>query len=229
MFIVLFLKRGLESGEKEKLLYVMAGGIFTASPLFMTVLTGFYQVVRVQMVYPFILAISCAALTTVCTPEKKPLLRARAALGLSIIIAWNQWITSERLLDTMHQVSVQDRKQCEDIYREAQRLAGAQGRDISQTALVFVGIRGINWSQSTLRGDMIGYSLFQWDSLGAHGVSDRVGTLMYAMGLPHAPVTTEQYIRAVEMAESMPVWPLEGSILPEGDMVVIKLSDPVLP
>ena len=76
---------------------------------------------------------------------------------------------------------------------------------------------------------MIGYSLFQWDSLGVHGVSDRAGTLMYAMGLPHAPVITEQYIRAVEMAESMPVWPLEGSILPEGDMVVIKLSDPVLP
>lgn len=63
---------------------------------------------------------------------------------------------------------------------------------------------------------MIGYSLFQCDSLGVHGVSDRAGTLMYAMGLPHAPVITEQYIRAVEMAESMPVWPLEGSILPEG-------------
>lgn len=226
LFTALFLKRGWASGEKERLLYVMAGGIFLSSPVFMTIVTGFYQGIRIQMVYPFVLAISAAALTTVTKSGVKTAFRTCAALGLSASLAWSQWVISERLLDTMHQASVQDIKRCQDIYREAQRLTAREGGDIRQKSLVFVGIREMDTNLSTLRGDAIGCSIFQWDSEGPHGVSDRVRTLMSILGLLHEPATTEQYVTACERAKTMPNWPLEGSIVLENDMVIIRLSDP---
>lgn len=172
------------------------------------------------------MAISGAALTTVTKSGVKTAFRTCAALGLSASLAWSQWVISERLLDTMHQASVQDIKRCQDIYREAQRLTAREGGDIRQKSLVFVGIREMDTNLSTLRGDAIGCSIFQWDSEGPHGVSDRVRTLMSILGLLHEPATTEQYVTACERAKNMPNWPLEGSIVLENDMVIIKLSDP---
>lgn len=227
LFTAIFLKRGWAGRWHDKLLYIIAGGIFISSPVLMTIVTGFYQSVRVQMVYPFVLALCAAALTTLYTPERKPRRRAWAALGLGMVLAWNQWVTSERLLNTMHEASVQDMKRCQDIYQESQRLVALEGGDIREKSLVFVGIREMDTNLSTLKGDVIGCSIFQWDSEGPHGVSDRVRTLMSILGLLHKPATTEQYITARERAKNMPDWPLEGSIVLDGDMVIIKLSDPV--
>lgn len=201
--------------------------IFVSSPMFMTILTGFYQGVRVQMVYPLVLSITTAALTTVRL-SKRPVLPAWAALCLGAALSWNQWVNSERLLDTMHQTSVQDITRCQDIYREAQRLVAREGGDIREKSLVFVGTREMDTNATTLKGDVIGCSIFQWDSGGAQGVSDRLGTLMYMLGLLHGPASADQYTIACEKARAraMPDWPLEGSIVPDGDMVIIKLSTP---
>lgn len=223
----LFLYRGRQGSLGERILYVMAGGFFVFSPTCMTILTGYYQGVRVQMVYPFVLAVSAGVLSTVGTEEKRRRLATGAALCLSAAVAWNQWVISERLLDTAHMASVQDMKKCQDIYEEARLLALAQGRDIREMSLVFVGTQEMETNESTLKGDVIGHSMFQWDADSIVGVSERVGNLMHAIGLSHEKASQQQYVEARVRAEGMPSWPLAGSVVIEGDAVIIKLSDPV--
>ncbi len=223
----LFLYRGFKSNEKERILYVMAGGFFVFSPTCMTILTGYYQGVRVQMVYPFVLAVTAAALTTLGAERRKERLGSAAALVLSGVVAWNQWVIVERLLDTAYMASVQDMKKCEDIYSQARLLALEQGRDIREMSLVFVGTQEMETNGSTLKGDVIGHSIFQWDADSIVGVSERVGNLMHAMGLSHQKASQGQYAEAREKAREMPSWPLEGSIVVEEEVIIIKLSEPV--
>lgn len=223
----LFLYRGFKSSEKERILYVAAGGFFLFSPTCMTILTGYYQGVRVQLVYPFVLAVTAAVLTTLGTEGRKERLGTAAALALGAVVAWNQWVTVERLLDTAHTASVQDMKKCEDIYEKARLLALEQGKDIRQMSLVFVGTQEMAVNNSTLKGDVIGHSMFQWDADSIVGVSERVGNLMHAMGLPHLKASQQQYVEARARAEGMPSWPVEGSVAVGEDAIIIKLSEPV--
>lgn len=241
----LFLGRGWKCGEKERILYVMAGGFFIFSPTCITILTGFYQGVRVQMAYPFVLALGCGVLTTAGGRGKAgesgreerqagiwriawgEQAGTAAAVCLCAVVAWGQWITSQRLLDTMHMVSEQDIRKCEAVYREAQALAAESGQDIRDKSLVFVGIQESELSPASLRGDMIGHSVFQWDADGIVGVSERVGNLMRALGLSHEKASQQQYEEGKTRASSMPCWPVEGSVALEGDMIIIKLSEQV--
>lgn len=90
-------------------------------------------------------------------------------------------------------VSEQDIRKCEAVYREAQALAAESGQDIRDKSLVFVGIQESGLSPASLRGDMIGHSVFQWDADGIVGVSERVGNLMRALGLSHEKASQRQY------------------------------------
>ena len=121
--------------------------------------------------------------------------------------------------------SVQDMKKCEDIYSQARLLA--LERDIREMSLVFVGTQEMETNGSTLKGDVIGHSIFQWDADSIVGVSERVGNLMHAMGLSHQKASQGQYAEAREKAREMPSWPLEGSIVVEEEAIIIKLSEPV--
>lgn len=223
----LFLVRGWRTNQKDWLLFMFAGAVFVSSPVFMGILTGAFQGIRVQMAYPFFLAISTGVLVTIQPQQSWGKALSFAAMGLAAAVAWNQWMISERLLDTMHQASRQDEERCRAMYQEAERVAARSGGGhVRDMALVFVGKRPMDTNVSTLKGDMIGVSVFEWDALGPTGVSGRVSTLFYVYGLMHHIATPQQYEASVFRTEGMPAWPEQGSVVREEDRIIIKLSDP---
>ena len=73
--------------------------------------------------------------------------------------------------------------------------------------------------------DATGISFFSIDSGYLNG-SARISRLMRDMGL-RAPEPLEQHFRiAEECAETMTVWPAEGSYILKDGVLVVKLSEP---
>ncbi len=225
----LFWVRGWKTNQKERVFFLFAGAVFVSSPVLMGILTGTFQGIRVQLAYPFVLSVSAGVLATIKPEGRGQKLLPFAAVSLAVVVAWNQWMSSERLLDTMHRASIQDEERCKAIYQEAERVAAISGgTHVRDMTLVFVGKRPMDTNVSTLKGDMIGVSVFEWDELGPTGVSGRVSTLFYVYGLMHQKATPEQYLASVIRAEYMPSWPDQGSVVREEERIIIKLSDPHL-
>lgn len=79
------------------------------------------------------------------------------------------------------------------------------------------------WPDSSLvpKRETLGVSLFEWD--GGHRA--RVASLLTVSGLPAVGLANKDRRPYVRMAMEMPSWPLEGSIMRVGDVLILKLGE----
>ena len=216
--LLLLLVRGWRRRKKGFPMYAAACALLAISPLLLTLVSGSQQPIRGQLVYPFVYAFFLALLTTLGKGAAAKLCCLAAAL-----ISLHQGQTMAQLFHTAHTVYSQDKALAEEICAQIQQTGADAG--LSEYPVVFVGKRSASLPGEALRGDVIGYSFFEWDYDGYAGATGRIisfcSTLGYFMGTPDAA----QVEQSREAASSMPVYPAAGSVAEKDGVIIVKLSE----
>lgn len=91
--------------------------------------------------------------------------------------------------------------------------------DYEQKSIVFSGGMRMPLSNSIKRIQVIGMSIFEWES----GNNGRLIPFLNSMGYGFYGPSGEQIVRARELGLTMPSWPAEGSIIEENNLIIINL------
>lgn len=192
-----------------------------AAPFYLTIISGYYQPARAQLVYPLAFAFWCSYLTTV---DHKWI--RRAALVLCLVISVNQAQVTTGLFRTAAEVSRNDVLFMNRIYARAEEVADTE--NMEDVAIVLVGRTEPVFSDDCLIGDTIGYSYFNWvdEELGVTGRTFTKNGLGKVLGMKYRGAE-EADCRIVEsQAEGRPCWPAEDSVWKAGENLVgVKLGE----
>ena len=206
------------------------------SPILTTLLTAMPQPVRSQFTFPAVFSFAVfflySEIRTFCFKDNwKQVRRLTGAvvLVLGIVIGWKQSVTVGQLWETAHEVSLGDRALAQRIYDRI--CIAADMEHMEDCRVVFVGSRAAEVPKNVVRGDVIGYSFFQWDASSPSALNYRVYGYYRSLGLPmHFPEEGEiqgLYEEAAEAAKDHTSWPTADSVFKLRDgVVIVKLSDP---
>lgn len=115
----------------------------------------------------------------------------------------------------------------EDVYianRIFSRIDSFDIQNINDVPVVFFGKLEPKVVPQKFRGDVSGYSFFEWDC-GCHfGASFRPIDFMSTLGYKYKKPSKEEVEKAEKIAENMKVWPSPESVRYEQGIVVVKLS-----
>lgn len=217
--IVLLIFRGWRMHRKGYLVYLLALALLAVSPLFLTIISGSYQPIRGQLVYPFVYAFFLAQLVTL---QKRQF--ATVCCVIVTFLSLYQGQTMTQLFHTAHMTYVQDQEVATLIYNDIEKTGIDTGLDIYP--VVFVGKKSADLPNDALLGDVIGHSFFEWDSSSFAGSTNRIIGFCATLGYDNMAAPTEQQVKkAKKIARDMPVWPGTGSVKQENGIIVIKLSE----
>lgn len=195
--------------------------IFTGfSPFLMSLVLGNYQIVRAQMVYPFILGFCCAVVVALLWGKRFITL---VFAGIMTLFTINQIKISNLYYQLAHQTAVEDASFARGIYGETLNLRPHSQMD--SIPIVFAGRReAVRASSSVNPWDAFGLSFFEIDHDTIHG-SIRIARLMACLGLETAEPEPTQYEYGLEAAKGMESWPQKGSVRYENGIIIVKLSE----
>lgn len=115
-----------------------------------------------------------------------------------------------------------------DVYQNDVRTAHAIMKDIENCdpdyedkAIAFIGCPSIETTPLYVSGTL-GYSVLTWDD----GNQIRMQDFLATEGYNITVATSDQLDIALEIAENMPCWPSENSIIEYNDMIIVHFSDP---
>lgn len=212
--------RGFRARKREFPIFVCVSLCMALSPMLMGVVLGTLLPLRTQLAYPLLLALAGGFLSTLASWGCVPAILACA------LLSWNQFTVTERMLDTIHSVAVQDYLNGRDLYRAIYEASTDSDQPEKGMVPVFVGALKPDINANLLRGDMVGRSIFEWDRNGTIGVSSRAIGFLRAQGFSNMEMPSpEQYALACQLAADMPCWPAAGSVVFWDGMTVVKLSD----
>lgn len=230
-------KPGAPSAKKKNRLWqLFLLAAFYAAPFYMSVLLGERPVIRAQLVLPFstgVTACLCAGLLlrkrTVPPAGKAAILLHRTGtLLLAVLIlaaVWHQAAVTDRLYYT-------DSLRAQGDYTLACRLQDdirkCTGDVDYNGTVVFLGRREAVRNASCVQGDVMGQSLFSWDTDAEpryYYSNGRIHSFLQSLGVLWKSPDPEQIQTAAEYMDSMTCYPEEGSILLHDDMVIVKLSE----
>lgn len=204
-------------------LFVLAVAGIQLAPFLMSIYLGGAPVPRSQLAYPMVLA--CDVLILYILLAEFKVLRS-GALVLAVILCWTQTQTTERLLYTDQVRAQEDAYLASAIQQQMYAVAG------SSKPLAFVGVYQNRLNAACVRGDLIGTSVFNFNSdVLPHyvGSSCRSCELSSTIGFDFTVASNEQIHQARLLAQDMPCWPMAGSVADAGDYVVVKLSEDLWP
>lgn len=208
-----------------------------ASPFYLTILMGERPVIRGQLVLPFMTGFM-AYLGGVLVQDMEAAREQDYEVWKKQVVGfWKGYLMVVCLLALWQEAEVTCRLYYTDAvrYQEDLWLAGNLEQDIIRFTgqcyydgpVVFVGKRSAAGNEACLTGDVMGQSLFAWDT----GVepqnywsSSRIIGFMHCLGARYKEPNTNQVRLASRMAESMPCYPAQGSIVWCKDVLVVKLS-----
>ncbi len=205
---------------------VLLIGLF-ASPFYLTILMGERPVIRGQLVLPFVMAFMTYMSYILLVGER--IWKVILVVAISTLTIWLEADITCRLYYT-------DAVR----YQEDLQLAGWLEHDIAvftdncgyDGTVVFVGKRKATGNCAGIKGDVMGQSLFAWDT-DVEPVnfwsSSRIVGFMHCQGVSYKAPDAGQVKVATQAARGMKCYPAGGSIMwckdAEGeDMVVVKLS-----
>jgi hypothetical protein len=81
-------------------------------------------------------------------------------------------------------------------------------------------------TEGMVQGETIGWSFYEWDSEKAYGSTERIIGLWNTLGYEYQTVDILSAEIGKNRAENMPVWPEKGSVSWDGDLVIVKISEP---
>lgn len=204
-------------------LFVLAIVGIQFAPFLLTVYLGGMSNIRAQLVYPMVLACDLLILYVLIADLK--LLRC-GVLALAAILCWTQVQTTQRLVYTDQVRAQEDLTLASAVQQRIYEAAGVN------KPLAFVGVYQNRLNLSCLRGQLIGCSIFNFNSEELPhytGSSWRICGIASAAGFDFVRATDEQIYQGRILAQDMPCWPQDGSVVDAGDYVVIKLSEDLWP
>ncbi len=240
--LALLLVRGFCRKSRKFPCLVLALLLLAVTPVLITLITAMPQPIRGQLTYPLVYAYSVyivygelAGMADgggLLNREKacrfasgrawKGVLALAAAAA--VLIGWKQCVTMSQLWETAHETYVSDVMNAGRMYGELCR--AADGEQISDCQVAFVGAQGTKLGGTPLMGDAIGHSVFQWDADSSIGVSGRAASFFEMLGMPVGMPDAESYAEAKSACADRPVWPAEGSVfLVREGLAAVKLSD----
>lgn len=234
---------------------VLLAGVF-ASPFFLTILMGERPVIRGQLVLPFVMAFMTYMSYMVLAEDRirkirdvkietnarkrgrhgfesvKVRLKEILLLPVVVISLLTIWLEADITCRLYYTDAVR--------YQEDLQLAGWLEHDIAvftndcnyDGTVVFVGKRNANGNCASIKGDVMGQSLFAWDT-DVEPVnfwsSSRIVGFMHCQGVNYKAPDAEQVKIATIAGRQMKCYPANGSIMwckdaVGEDMVVVKLS-----
>lgn len=212
------------------LLLVLAGSVL--APLLLTAYMGEMIVTRSQ----FALPVAGAFLGMYVTERLAELWNGRdRGTGYWLLLVCRLCICLVIAVQTGYdlRLAVTDEIRCREDEQKTQqlleRLAGADGGELLQLPVVFVGYQEADLPEWCRRTEMYGWSFYGWDYSMENptGATHRICGFVqaYTGNVLREDATEEQKRHAVELAAQMKNFPEEGSVLVTEDCVVVRLSD----
>ena len=198
-----------------------------ASPFYLTLVLGERPVIRGQLALPFTMAFMAYLAGLLLRESKKGILTSVGKTILFLLCFTAIWQQTDITCRLYYSDAVR--------YQEDLWLAGNLEQDIIKFTgkcdyagtVVFVGKRNAPGNCASLTGDVMGQSLFAWDTEVEpvnYWSSSRIIGFMHCMGTNYQAPTSDQTAQAAARALEMPCYPAEGSIEWCGDFLVVKLS-----
>ena len=209
------------SNKKLKFLYILALMGLQLCPFLLTILAGNIPAIRSQLVYPLVLSFDLIFILNVCIEYKKSILKY-FFIVCYVMCIWNNIQVTMRLIYTDEIRAQEDIRLAEMIQQRIYDI-GAENKPIA-----FVGVYQNKLNNACIRGELIGESIFNWDSIFEpfyYHSSRRSSTISMTLGFPFYNVSAEQMYEARTIAKDLPVWPNKGSVVDNGEFVIVKLSE----
>ena len=216
----------VQSKTKFSIFYVVFVVLLQFSPFLLTVVFGGINPFRTQYTYPFVLAANMLFLVSRDWKIKK-LFGANFGfifIALAAISLFSQINMTARLIYTNNIRAQEDTRLAAAIEEEIARVSS------TDKPIAFIGYYSNRLNNSCIKGELIGYSLFDIH----HALSPyyfwstrSVCNLMRTISFPFTSASEEQVYEARIYARDndMPCWPSEGSVYDKGDYTIVKLSE----
>lgn len=213
VFIGLFVYAiiNLFSKSRDKILLLLAMMAFILSPFILSIYMGNGQIPRMQFSYQFVIAMGIYIFSLVF--DKKLLAIILSLFGF--YVAFNQSYIVNRLFYT-EQIKYEDDVRLADKISEKIELLNLG--EIPEYPVVLVGGHRSK-VPNQLRGEFLGLSWFEYG-----GDSHRALGFMRTIGYPYITATDEETQRAKEIAQTMDVWPNNGSVIFKDGLIIVRLS-----
>ena len=226
-----------------------AGMIFMLiTPFFMTIYAGAMLVTRTQFALPVVAAFLAMFGVMILKeqqisdvrPEKqerdRKMCRWLQVMG-NVVILLVIAVTGGQVCYNIRMHSA-DQVRCEQDALLADQITDALKSEIPgvdaegdpvDKKVVFIGYRQPQLNSWNRRTEMYGWSFFEWDYTREHpaGATHRIAGFLEAHNGVHLDdgYSEEMEYKAAARSEDMTVFPAEGSIVEEKDLVVVKLSE----
>lgn len=189
---------------------------FFASPFLLIILTGGEPVVRTEVQITFATALGSYFIYTYA--DKK--ITKCIIIMLFGIVIMQQMITSVSLFYTDYKVFEQEKELAKNIEKDLTK------KRLQDKPIAFVGPYSAKGKDIILKGEVMGYTFFEWDQGSPMDSNVRIGGFLKVLGYNLKSVNNDQYIEAKEKAKEMTeIYPNEGYIKEEDDYVIVKLNN----
>lgn len=144
-----------------------------------------------------------------------------AVIGLLLLFTIRTNIMKDnRLLYSEYVVRQQEYALTERIIGNIEE-TGADGN----CAVVILGQWSPQYNPSMIQGETLGRSFYEWDAEVPGGIEKRVLGYWRTLGYQYKTPGDEVRTKTIEERADMPAWPAEGSVVRDGNLVIIKLSN----
>lgn len=224
LFVILGAVRVVKCKKNSRWAGLLALVLVFLSPFYLTIITGYYQPVRAQLVYPLAFAFWGTYLTTIKLQRKsiQQLAFTAAVLGC-LIVTVNQANITTRLFQTFHMVCRNQNLLLNRIYARVEETA--DDSSMHDHKVIIIGSYEVVLLDDITKSDVIGLSFFDFDASGPFGVAGQIIPYAKTMGMAMAPANAEETEMARKEAVMHSAWPSKDSVWNMGDCVVVKLSD----
>lgn len=203
-----------------------------ASPFYLSVLLGMRPVIRAQLTLPFVTggtAFLCGYLFLQWNAElSRRVCRNAAGVFLALLCisaVYREASVTSRLYYSDAIRAQGDYALAVSLQKDIQAFTGETGYS---GVVLFWGRREASKNPSCIEGDIMGQSVFNWDTdvepLYFYS-SNRIVDFLNALGSSYSKPDASQLADAAEVMEAVPCYPSPGSIFWVGDAVAVRLSD----
>lgn len=216
--------------------------LLLASPFFLPALLGAPLVVRGQLALPFVAAAGTEMIVERFLESAEMLSEHGKAIGLAaaaflfLLIFRGNIVMDNRLLYSDYVVSQQENALTERLVERIETVSGGEAAPAGnsaesaadggkETAVAILGKWSPTCNPSMIQGETLGHSFYEWDQTVPGGTCKRVLSYWHVLGYEYQNPDAQQWEAAEKLGEGMPAWPRQGSVVREGELVVIKLSE----
>jgi hypothetical protein len=206
--------------------YIFVTFVFLASPFFLPILLGSAPAVRGQLALPFAAAFGIQMITERFLENGERLsehgrsIRLAAWGLLFLLILRGNIVKDNRLLYSEYVVRQQENALTQRLVEQVAVLGGSE-----ETTVAILGKWSPVCNPSMIQGETLGHSFYEWDQEIPGCTCQRVLNYWSVLGYRYQHPDETQWKTAENLAEQMPSWPRQGSVIREGNLIVIKMSE----